>query len=682
MSSTRPNPTRRVALRAVSSLVIALVAVAALATAPGAIGHVADTRSGPTALVRIADEDPPLAARLLEQPYETTGTRVQVTNLPQLRGLANDGVNVYGIDASGNVTVVPFSAIDITPGGSVSLAGTTHTVNWGQDGAPALPNMGQLSLAYSHGCLWITNDSNTVGEIRLYCIDVSTFTVSEVAVPGDHPLPEGNYYVRSSLIDFPDGRVGKVSKYEPTEGGYLSTLRTYTVSGTGSAATITWSLDYTMFDPQNFAVDEHGIATDGTYLYRIQWRDYNPNTKVWALSSESSGQPVYSGNYTMPFGNMHFLSHDHAANRYLVGHWDAQSFFITTEADPGPGPGNPLVPTFGAVTPTADGFTAQITNFDAEFAWSGTATTGAVWIGDSGLVTVTGVAANTASTVTVATTRNGFPDGSGDVSGTSLETPPTTTTTTTTTTTSTTTTTTAAPTTTVTPTTAPPITPPISPPPTGPPAGSATAPDAPVPLPDGELPRPAAGQAVLMIDGRLEPVTVSTSSNPAGVTVTGDGFTMTIAGVDAQGNRLPLTANGNVQVEPGRYVRVAGTGFAPGSTVEVWLFSTPIHLGRLGVGSDGTFTGQLQIPLDVPVGVHTLQANGMTVDGAERSVSLRVEVDPAAATTLAFTGGSDPRVALVVALLLLVMGAAMLVSPIARPVRPAAIDRHQEPRTR
>lgn len=52
------------------------------------------------------------------------------------------------------------------------------------------------------------------------------------------------------------------------------------LSGTGSAATIAWSLDYTMFDPQNFAIDEHGIATDGTYLHRTQWRGFNPNTKV------------------------------------------------------------------------------------------------------------------------------------------------------------------------------------------------------------------------------------------------------------------------------------------------------------------------------------------------------------------------------------------------------------------
>lgn len=157
---------------------------------------------------------------------------------------------------------------------------------------------------------------------------------------------------------------------------------------------------------------------------------------------------------------------------------------------------------------------------------------------------------------------------------------------------------------------------------------------------------------VLMIDGQLEPATLSTTSNPAGATVTGDGFTMTIAGVDAQGSPLPLTANGNVQVDPGRYVRVQGTGFAQGSNVDVRLFSNPTYLGRLAVDSLGTFDGQLLIPLDVPVGMHTLPANGTTTDSAQRSVSLPVEVNPTA-TTLAFTGGSDPLAALVVALLLL-----------------------------
>ena len=78
-------------------------------------------------------------------------------------------------------------------------------------------------------------------------------------------------------------------------------------------------------------------------------------------------------------------------------------------------------PTFGTPTATADGFTVQITNYDAAFTWGGSATaSGSVSINGSGLVTVTGVAAGTSSTATITTTRTGYTSGSATVSGTSV----------------------------------------------------------------------------------------------------------------------------------------------------------------------------------------------------------------------------------------------------------------------
>ena len=78
-------------------------------------------------------------------------------------------------------------------------------------------------------------------------------------------------------------------------------------------------------------------------------------------------------------------------------------------------------PTFGATTPTADGFTVQISNYDSSYTWAGTATaSGTVAISGSGLVTVTGVAAGTSSTATITTTRAGYAGGSATVTATSL----------------------------------------------------------------------------------------------------------------------------------------------------------------------------------------------------------------------------------------------------------------------
>ncbi len=80
-----------------------------------------------------------------------------------------------------------------------------------------------------------------------------------------------------------------------------------------------------------------------------------------------------------------------------------------------------LTPAFGTPTRTADGFTVQITNYDAAFTWSGTATaSGSVAINGSGLVTVTGVAAGTSSRATIKTVRTGYADDSAKVTATSL----------------------------------------------------------------------------------------------------------------------------------------------------------------------------------------------------------------------------------------------------------------------
>ena len=79
-----------------------------------------------------------------------------------------------------------------------------------------------------------------------------------------------------------------------------------------------------------------------------------------------------------------------------------------------------LTPTFGATTSTADGFTVQITNYNPRYAWAGTATAPGISISNSGLVTVTGVAAWTNPTATITTTRTGYVSGSATVTATSL----------------------------------------------------------------------------------------------------------------------------------------------------------------------------------------------------------------------------------------------------------------------
>ena len=86
-----------------------------------------------------------------------------------------------------------------------------------------------------------------------------------------------------------------------------------------------------------------------------------------------------------------------------------------------------LTPDFGTRTRTADGFTVAIDNYAANkelFRWTALDPEGAPDVAldaETGLVTVSNLAAGTGFTVTVTTERSGFVSGSADESGTALE---------------------------------------------------------------------------------------------------------------------------------------------------------------------------------------------------------------------------------------------------------------------
>lgn len=83
-----------------------------------------------------------------------------------------------------------------------------------------------------------------------------------------------------------------------------------------------------------------------------------------------------------------------------------------------------VTPEFGTPIATANGFTVQISNYDARYLWDGTATaSGEVQVDRTGLVMVTGVKPGTSSTATITTAKSGCASGSAQVTATSLAAP-------------------------------------------------------------------------------------------------------------------------------------------------------------------------------------------------------------------------------------------------------------------
>ncbi len=214
--------------------------------------------------------------------------------------------------------------------------------------------------------------------------------------------------------------------------------------------------------------------------------------------------------------------------------------------------------------------------------------------------------------------------------------------------------TTAAPITTAPSTTTPTTTVPAT---TTPSTPTSTTVPAPIADTSGELPSMQPGESLITDNGNPVPVevffdetnTLVMRSQDFELNLTGDcAGGCTVVSDDTGRETIELQQDGNALVN--------GFGFMPGTLVHIWMFSEPTYLGALTVADDGTFQGSVYLEGIAP-GTHTLQVNGTSFDGNDRSANLGVIVtantDPS--PPLPATGGGNTAPQLVLAALAMVM---------------------------
>ena len=323
----------------------------------------------------------PVAARLIGN----GGSVIDVTNPNNvtdgslcmgkgIRGITSDGTYIY-FRPSVNIGYICKTG---TNGVLISVIAVS--------GLATVPET-QLALVYGNGCLFLRKDASTTFN-SIWCISTSSWNLTSIALPGAYPMPAGGTWLYGNFIQFPDGRIGSVgtsTQAASWPGGqgtgagqcpatmFCKTLRLYSVSGTGSSVTTTFSTDFILADIHNgWPSDDHGIATDGTYLYQVRHaRGY----KVWALQTTGPSYLVFNGDSdtsaTTPacgastgvtrtyclianpvtgastgaaLTNATYFGRSHGLERYLVGDFDGSSrFWLSSPATPPPGPGNPDV---------------------------------------------------------------------------------------------------------------------------------------------------------------------------------------------------------------------------------------------------------------------------------------------------------------------------------------------------
>lgn len=498
----------------------------------------------------------PRAAKLIDP---STNTVVTIANFPGgVRGITTNGSKVYAHSSShGNAVIFEFN-FDGT-----GLIERTIT------NPPTDVTFYQSNLALSNGCIWSSSHNGA-----LYCTSTSTWTSNQVAVPADKPLPSGTWWMYSNMMDFPDGRIGRISAPFQTSTGYASTLRVYNVNGTGNAATVTWSEDFTLIDTESWPGDDHGIATDGVYMYRILC--CSSTYKSWKLVSGADSPIAHFGevNEEDGLGNATYITHDHVNSRYIIGDYDGPRFYLTASENPGTGPGVTTTTTTTATTTTTTSTSTSTTLAPLPVAQTTTTAPPTLDITVNAPGTTTPVGQMSIATIA--------PKNSG-VTTSTVPTPMVT----------------AVTTASTIPVTTQPAAPKIA-------------------AVDN-------GAAAVQVAGKTTPATVSREKNQ--MVISAGAMSVQIAGIGSDGGVSPLDNDGNITLKPGSRVRIRATGFIPGSEIEAWIFSDPFLLGTLNVDAAGTVVGTFAVPEEVPNGAHRVVIVAKRPGEQDTTFTLGIGVD-------------------------------------------------------
>jgi hypothetical protein len=145
------------------------------------------------------------------------------------------------------------------------------------------------------------------------------------------------------------------------------------------------------------------------------------------------------------------------------------------------------------------------------------------------------------------------------------------------------------------------------------------------------------GVGSLMIDGVSTPVTVAPSPDGKELVVSGGGVRLVLNAVGPDGKALPLAKDGSLVLSQSGGLPMAGSGFAAGSTVTLFMFSTPVTLGTATANAAGGYATDVVIPAATATGSHTIQVIGTTASGQPIALSIGVTVKTAIAAR-----GSNP----------------------------------------
>jgi hypothetical protein len=139
------------------------------------------------------------------------------------------------------------------------------------------------------------------------------------------------------------------------------------------------------------------------------------------------------------------------------------------------------------------------------------------------------------------------------------------------------------------------------------------------------------GESALNVGGVKTKVDMTRENNQ--LVISSGSLRAVLSGLDDKGATRALDADGNLRLSGGDVVKLNVGGFKPGSTVDIWLFSTPQRLGTAKVGADGRMSGAFAIPKNVEEGPHRIAITARLPNGKSATFTLGIAVGEIARTS-------------------------------------------------
>ena len=153
-----------------------------------------------------------------------------------------------------------------------------------------------------------------------------------------------------------------------------------------------------------------------------------------------------------------------------------------------------------------------------------------------------------------------------------------------------------------------------------------TDPSKPVLGANGEPVEIADGETTALVRGQVVAVKTSQDNGQLVMKLPND-VEIRVGTKSPDGQSAQVGPDGILRVFRESKVAIELGGFVPGTTFTIFMFSTPVELGRGTIGADGNVSQFVALPGSAAVGSHTLQVNAVGPGGELVSVSMGIRVE-------------------------------------------------------